>query len=170
MKERLDISFHNKIAAINNQNQEHAQLLRLENMTIRDKEMHNRRIIESIESNLKIKVSKEPKIQESDICQAYQILLSEHYKRANRKLKENSTSMKIKIKMDNLAENKPPDEDPADDKDNDAVECRSEKKISKKKQGKNVSSIYIMSLIKHSIYISNYHLPIVLGSDYFREE
>ena len=171
MKERLDIAFHNRIADLGSQNQENVQLLRLEKMTIRDKEMHNRRIIESIESNLKIKVSKEPKIQESDICRAYQTLLSEHFKRNNRKLKENSQSMKIKIKMDDLEESKRTDEEPDEDKDNGSNESSSQTRISKKKQGTNAFSIYKgQNLIFYLSLKITFYLTIQLSDYYFRKE
>ena len=136
VKERLDMAFHSKIAEIQNQNDKNFQVLMPEKMSKRDKEIHNRRVIQTIESNSKITLPKEPKNQESDICQAYQILLAEHNKRSNKKSKGNNASMKIKVKMEKLAEDTDSNEGNAKDKQSDNNETRSQKRITSKKPGK----------------------------------
>ena len=136
LKERLDVAFHTKIAEINCQKNDSCQVLNPEKMTKRDKEIHNRRIIETMESYAKIRAPKEPKNLESDIYQAYQILLAEHYKRNNRKSKEMSKSMKIKIKMEKMTENTVSNEVAAEDDHSHTNDSRSQKKITKKKQSK----------------------------------
>ena len=164
VKERLDIAFHNKIAENENQNNETFQTLMPEKMSKRDKEIHNRRIIESIESNLKIRVQKEPKNHESDICQAYQILLSEHYKRSSRKLKRNSKAMNIQVKMEKLTENTDSGEVDDNTTQNERNETKAQRKVTKKKQGKfphilsfhyqQYNSIFIITLRLFEVFLS----------------
>ena len=135
VKERLDIAFHSKIAEIQNQDDKNFQVMMPEKMSKREKEIHNRRVIQTIESNLKIRWPKEPKNQESDICQAYQILLAEHNKRSNKKSKGNTASMKIKVKMEKLAEDTDTNEANTKDKQSDKNETRSQKSITSRKPG-----------------------------------
>ena len=142
VKERLDIAFHSKIAEIQNQNNENFQVLMPERMSKRDREIHNRRVIQTIESNSKIRLPKEPKNQESDICQAYQILLAEHNKRSNKKSKGNTASMKIKVKMEKLAEDTDTNEANTKDKQSDKNETRSQKSITSRKPG-NICSQFL---------------------------
>ena len=136
LKERLDVAFHSKIAEINCQKNDSFQVLNPEKMTKRDKEIHNRRIIETMESNAKVRAPKEPKNLESEIYQAYQILLAEHYKRNKKKSKDMSRSMKINIKMEKMTENTVSNEVTGEDDHSHTNDSRSQKKITKKKQSK----------------------------------
>ena len=102
-KEKLDQAFQKKITELEIERQkEVSQARKPEEMSKRHKEMYNRKLIESIESNPKTKTTKISKEQESAVNHAYQVILADYYKKLNKQSKQRSLSRNRKKTMTTL--------------------------------------------------------------------
>ena len=101
VKGKLDAALRHKVMEIENekQKQEAAEIAKSENMSKRQKEMHNRKKMEMIEANIKINKPKTPIEEEvTGIHEAYKLILSEHSRRAKKRDKQ-------KLSPNNMMEN-----------------------------------------------------------------
>lgn len=136
-KDKLDLAFRNKIMEMESKNQKEAfWTIRLENMSKKQKVMHNRKMIEAIESNVKITTPRTLTDEESDIYQAYQLILSEHYKRSKKQVKQKSSSGNPKKKRAMSTSKIDVNSNTADDGNNEVGRDDMNNKINTGKHGK----------------------------------
>mgnify|MGYP007045456927 CR=1 FL=1 len=109
-KEKLDAAFRKKIIEIEMKSQKKSTGNNrgggVEEKVKHRKDKDNRILMETIISRLIGKKTKVAKVDDPDIYQAYQLILSEHYKTKKKKSKpKNSTSKGKKLKEKNVIAN-----------------------------------------------------------------
>ena len=97
-KTKLDKAFRNKIIEIEEKKTKEATKQKNpEETTTEDvRETENRKMLEDIITNLISQKTKKSKCKDPDVYEAYQIILSEHYKREKKQTKPNSSTEKSK--------------------------------------------------------------------------
>jgi hypothetical protein len=95
-KGKLDLAFRNKVIEIEEKKTKEAikRSTSEEETSEEVKDTENRKMVESIISNLISNKVKTSKCKEPDIYEAYQIILSEHYKKTKKQTKQNSSVVK----------------------------------------------------------------------------
>ena len=93
VKEKLDAALRNKLTKI--RKKQEAKATRLEMMSKGQKQAYNRKKIQIIESNVRAKKTKTPMEEESDVNEAYQLILSEHHRRVNRRVRHKLAAMNL---------------------------------------------------------------------------
>ena len=98
VKEKLDAALRHRVMEIEKYNQiqeANKEIIKPESMSKRQKEIYNRKMIKIIESRVKIEKPKEPT---EDLYEAYRLLLSEHHRRAMKRL-QNISSINLMEEM-----------------------------------------------------------------------
>ena len=93
VKEKLDAALRNKLTKI--RKKQEADATRLQMMSKRQKQAYNRKKIQIIESNVRAKKTKTPMEEVSEVNDSYQLILSEHHRRVNRRVKQKLAAMNL---------------------------------------------------------------------------